>query len=217
MDLRHGSPPGWPDYWKEYDEGRWEPGTHQHILDLVTPGSTYVDIGAWVGPTVLWAAPIAGRVIAVEPDPVALEALTYNTRSYPNVEIIRAAINNTTGTARIMPYGGDYGTSMTRLADHQITSIEWDASKFVEVDCYTLPDLFDQFDITDVSLVKMDIEGGEADVLDVVAPYLADKHIPLLCSLHQDWYSHPLPPNVFSCYREIREVTGGAPEILAIP
>ena len=52
------------------------------------------------------------------------------------------------------------------------------------VSCWTLPDLFDVCELDNVSLVKMDIEGGETDVLPVVCPFLAELEIPLLVSMH---------------------------------
>ena len=45
---------------------------------FLRPGTRYVDLGAWIGPTVLLAAPSVARVVCVEPDPVAYAALTGN-------------------------------------------------------------------------------------------------------------------------------------------
>jgi hypothetical protein len=52
-------------FWQDYfASGTWEAFTLDTIDTYVTPDSTYVDIGAWVGPTVLWAARRGGRVVA---------------------------------------------------------------------------------------------------------------------------------------------------------
>ena len=54
-------------FWQDhFATGRWEPFTLQTIDAFVGPSSTYVDIGSWVGPTVLWAARNAGQVVAVD-------------------------------------------------------------------------------------------------------------------------------------------------------
>ena len=48
------------------------------LKGLIEPDSTYVDIGAWIGPTVLYGGQIAARCITAEPDPTAREALEAN-------------------------------------------------------------------------------------------------------------------------------------------
>lgn len=40
----------------------------------------YIDIGAWIGPTLFYAAQIAKKSIAIEADPVAYDRLSENLR-----------------------------------------------------------------------------------------------------------------------------------------
>jgi len=202
------------DFWTEADDGRWEPETHAIILEHVRPGSTFVDIGAWIGPTALWAAPVAGRVVAIEPDPVALDALIPNVAPYPNVEVIRGAISMHTGVTELCPRGA-FGDSMSRVIDG--ATAEWDHTAAVCVSCWTLPDLFRTFAVKDVSLVKMDIEGGEADLLPTVAPFLRASKIPLLVSLHEPWCSRPLEKHWFNGFHSVTGEVSGFNTVLAIP
>src|SRR5947208_17197036 len=58
-----------------WEDGSWEPETLQVVERFVKPGTTLVDIGAWLGPVSLWATHLGGRAVAVEPDPVAVEYL----------------------------------------------------------------------------------------------------------------------------------------------
>jgi tRNA/tmRNA/rRNA uracil-C5-methylase (TrmA/RlmC/RlmD family) len=57
----------------------WEQDTF-HILEYYKDleKDIYIDIGAWIGPTVLYSANIYNRVIAIEPDPIAIERLEEN-------------------------------------------------------------------------------------------------------------------------------------------
>lgn len=216
--TRVGAPYDWPTYWDAYDLGEWEPTTHAYIDQYVTPGSTYIDIGAWIGPTVLWAAPLAGRVIAIEPDPNAYVSLAANTTHLTNVEIYPYAVGPTTGTGLISAHiQGGFGSSMSHLVG-PTPSGDHDDEHGVEVSTWTLPDLFTTFHLTDVSLVKMDIEGSEALCLDSIGPWLADQGIPLLVSLHPNWYSQPLDP-AWSSHFSTLEGGNGQPDqpILCIP
>ena len=49
-------------------------GTHGNLIrpsplaSSCSPGATYIDFGAWIGPTALFAASYANRVFALEPD-----------------------------------------------------------------------------------------------------------------------------------------------------
>jgi len=205
------------DFWAQYDEGAWEPQTHDAINEYVTPGSTYVDIGAWIGPTVLWAAPLAGRIIAVEPDPIAVELLIKNPAPHENVEIIVGAVADHTGVAELAPHGEGFGSSMSRLAAGVNQSNVWDMNAKVVVSCWTLPDLFDVCNLEGVSLVKMDIEGGERDVLPEVAPFLAEQGIPFLVSLHRSWWASELDLRILNVFSEVRGDLTGDLAILCLP
>ncbi len=223
MTSPHLMPGGWEarngwNFWGSYENGQWEPQTHAWIVEYVTPASTFVDVGAWIGPTALWAAPSGARVLALEPDPVACDLLAQNVAEFPNVEVIRAAVGPETGTVPLVPGNFGWGSTQSRLLGPGVpTTNVWDVGSATPVDCYTLPDLFDVFHITNCSLIKMDIEGGEADILETVCPFLADLGVPLLVSLHPDWWNIPVELDWFDGFSEMRGEWGSFDPILAIP
>lgn len=56
----------------------WEQNTF-HILDYYQKqNGTYIDIGSWIGPTVMYASQLFDRVIAIEPDKLAYKRLVEN-------------------------------------------------------------------------------------------------------------------------------------------
>ncbi len=79
-------------FYKRLTSGAWEPRTFETLARLVTPDVTFVDIGAWIGVTTLYAAEAARRVVAVEPDPLCREILRGLLVGHPNVELIEGAL-----------------------------------------------------------------------------------------------------------------------------
>jgi hypothetical protein len=65
------------EFWEHITDGTWEMLTLRLIADvlLARPDSVYVDVGAWIGPTVLVGAQFARRTLAFEPDPRAFSEL----------------------------------------------------------------------------------------------------------------------------------------------
>ena len=72
------------------NNGNWEEETFK-IFDLYkNPNKIYLDIGAWIGPTVLYNAQKFKNIYCFEPDPVAYENLKNNItiNNYNNINII---------------------------------------------------------------------------------------------------------------------------------
>lgn len=65
-------------FWTLLQNGRWEPETFVILRRFLNHRSVYYDIGAWIGPTVLYASKISGTVCAFEPDPVAYSHFLQN-------------------------------------------------------------------------------------------------------------------------------------------
>ena len=132
--------------------GVWEPYTFR-ILDvfLDRPTIPYLDIGAWIGPTVLYAARKVDRVWAIEPDRVAYAALLTNLRlnECRNVRTFNLAILDRDGIARL---GSDcLGNSMTRITNSE--------NSFY-ASCRTLDSFMFEQGLGDDTFIKMDVEGA---------------------------------------------------------
>jgi FkbM family methyltransferase len=194
-------------FWTEFENGTWEQETLDIVDRFVTPNSTFLDIGAWTGPLSMWAARLGAQAIAIEPDPVAVDYLNLHVAmNGADITIIDGAISDHTGTTHIQPHEFGWGSTMTQLSDTGR-----------EVQCWTLPDLFDWYDIENVSLAKMDIEGGESIVLEHAAPFLAGLGIPLFVSMHEPWWSRPVERSWFDGYSEIQGELHGWQSVLALP
>lgn len=164
-------------FWQDHFCGDWEMGTLTELGSLLKEDRDYLDIGAWVGPTVLWGAPLARRCVAVEPDPIALKVLRENVdRNCSNVTIIPAAVSDRAGTAELET-GGDWGDSMSSLQRRTGAS------------CVTVPTVTLESVLVDLdpAVVKIDIEGGEGLLLSPNEDLLHDIDCPIILGIHWPW------------------------------
>ena len=158
----------WAKFWQFYERGAWEPETQALVRSVLKPGDLFVDIGAWIGPVTLWALDCGAEVIAIEPDPVALDEL-YR-RMPPEVEIWDCALGIDPGLA-LLSLTTAYGDSMSKIG-----------SKIgLPVKMSTLPEILDG---RWPKMATMDIEGYELTILPEVAPYLASLGTTLMVALH---------------------------------
>jgi FkbM family methyltransferase len=170
-------------FWTNVIEGIWEPETFDVFDAHITPETLMLDIGAWIGPTALYAAQKAARVVAFEPDPVAFEQLGRNlelnhgTDWADRLEIRQTAISVDGEPFRLgsQRAGGD-SRSSALFADRR-TSWEVSATRLEAVlDEHAAPGqpLF----------LKIDIEGGEYELVPHIAPLLAEPHVTAYISFH---------------------------------
>ncbi len=161
-------------FWRRAGSGAWEPETFAVLREHLAPDRDYLDIGAWIGPTVLFGARRARHVWCFEPDPTAFRHLAWNIElnDLRNVSAFPVALSDGFGVARMASFGGEPGDSMSSLLNAgaagatDVLTIGWEQ-------------LAGAVDLSGVSLVKIDIEGAEFDVLPALLPWL-ERHRPAL-------------------------------------
>src|SRR6185312_5200579 len=88
-------------YWQGVVNGEWEPATFRIFERFIDPERCFIDMGAYVGVTLLYGCQIARRAIGIEPDPIAFAELQRNVReNLPlthNVELVEACITRRSG------------------------------------------------------------------------------------------------------------------------
>lgn len=150
------------------------------ILDrAVGPGDTVVDVGANIGYVTCLAADRvgpAGRVIAVEPAEDNLAILRENLRAnrFRDVEVIAAAAGGRQET-RDLFVRGDVSAVNSLYRESCYAKV----TRVVPVPVVRLDDVVDAAD-----LVKIDVEGGELDVLAGMSRLLASPLLQLVVEWH---------------------------------
>ena len=136
----------------------WEQAVIAFFAETLRPGDTVLDIGAYVGPYALLASRLVGRdghVYAFEPDPVARALLIRNVaaNSAENVTVLPWAVADRLGTVWLD--SGSLGNANTAITP---------VSGQIRASTVTLASFCQQLELTP-DLIKIDVEGGEAEIV----------------------------------------------------
>lgn len=159
-----------------------------HFLDrLVRPGSVALDVGANKGLYSWLLSRIAADVMAFEPNP---KMYTLLARSVPrNVETFEVALSDAAGEAElILPVhrNGRYSNQGGSLQEIKYTSGK-ETSRWP-----VRQERLDAYGFTDVSFIKIDVEGFELEVIDGAAETLRREHPAMLVEIDESQNGVPL-------------------------
>jgi FkbM family methyltransferase len=174
-----------PTFWARVGQGTWEPDLVRLLAARLHPGSTFLDLGAWVGPTAMIAANLGARVIAIEADPAALDQFAANIAANPDlaqrIALLPVAVASRRGPLAMGSRRKPGDSMSSALLAGAPTG--WTTQALTPADLALLC-----ADATSL-LVKLDIEGGEYDLLPAMAPLLQEQEgrsgPDLVVSFHQ--------------------------------
>lgn len=150
----------------------------QRKLAALGPESICLDLGANVGDWTVRMAERAGHVHAFEPDPWAFDRLADRVRGRKNVTLHNAAVGTSDGVA-VMRRARDFASDpaglsvQTSVASHTPSLETGETFEVPAVDLLGFLGKLDAF----VDIIKMDIEGSEADVLEAFLSAPERRHV----------------------------------------
>jgi FkbM family methyltransferase len=169
-------------YWDRVQNNVWEPYTYKLFDKYLDREHCYIDIGAWIGPTVLYGAQLSSHCYAIEPDPVAYPMLKENIGLNPDfsekITLYNGCIADHTGFVNLNNMSSFIGLNTTS------TIMPIDAKSSIRVPCITFNDFIEKYAIKHCNFIKMDIEGAEASVIPTMKQYLTSNKPTLYLSLH---------------------------------
>jgi FkbM family methyltransferase len=121
-----------------------------------------IDAGANIGTSAIFFAkkyPNA-RIIAVEPEESNFDLLLKNTGSFKNIVALKAAIWGVADKRTIHNrFTGHWGYTVADTHNKKESTGQ-------EINCITIKSLMEEYSIDTIDLLKMDIQGGEKNVLE---------------------------------------------------
>ena len=156
--------------------GTYEPRTAEALTTLTSPGAVVYDVGAHVGYFTAVAARAAGpegRVVAFEPRPLNRTLLDLHLKwnGLERVQVVPSAVGAEAGPGRFRDDRGS-GTGFLTAED-----------RGMEVEVVTLDGMVDD-GLPAPDVVKVDVEGGEAAVLQGASGILETRRPVLVLATH---------------------------------
>jgi FkbM family methyltransferase len=154
-------------FWDWYELEDWEPETVAAFDRCLRPETRYVDLGAWIGTTVLLAATRVARVVCAEPDPLAYavlaENLALNPSSAAKTVALRVAAGGRDGTITLTA-ADEGGRSLSSVVRRGDAGARW------QVELVSFRTLLERGGLDGADFVKIDVEGAEYELLSAPLP-----------------------------------------------
>jgi FkbM family methyltransferase len=141
--------------------GVWEPEISRVITSRLAQGGVFVDVGANVGYDSLLAAKLADKVVSIEANPLTFALLSENItqNAANNIRVVNKAVSDKAGLLALydpLP-GRDQGS---------VTTVEArGGGKIATVESAPLDEILTWEELRQVSLIKIDVEGGEIPIV----------------------------------------------------
>ena len=166
----------------------WEPFTFECFRKVSNSSKIAIDIGAWIGLTAIWLAKHFKHVICIEADKISTENLRLNliASNCDNFSIYENAFYNEKTN---LCFGSNSFKSNSTL-NESMSQIKFNSDKKDDyiVDTITLSEIIKGIPISDIGLLKIDIEGGEEFIMEDVMNFCSKNNIPILLSFHINWW-----------------------------
>lgn len=169
--------------------GVWEPDLTHFIRTRLSPGDVFVDVGANIGYFSVMASRHVGAeggVVAIEASPrvfADLERALDANGTTSNVRTVNAAAAAHAGTIPIYA-GPAHNTGLASTVER------WGRPQMATVEAMPLDDLLKPDEILRARVVKIDVEGGEDQVLAGMARLIRDApaELEILVELSPRWW-----------------------------
>lgn len=154
----------------------WAEGYLLAVCAMLKPGDLALDLGANMGDVSERLVETGADVIAYEPDPWAFEKLQTRFAGVPNITLVNAAVGvaSAAGPQTVRLMRADNFADNPEGASVKSTILDGgrriDAENSIEVPLLDFPTLLREFAAQrgEVAFVKMDIEGAELEILEIM-------------------------------------------------
>ena len=184
-----GSENSWINNWLATNFESWENETFSDFQKITdTEDKIALDIGAWVGTTAIWLSKHYHTVYAVEADPISITQLKTNLLASNcfNARVLEQAISDKEETVYFGPNRDGtqcFNTSMSQIKKERTCEVD------IEGQTITFNKILELCD-RPIGLIKIDIEGGEENLVEPILKYAQENRTCVHLSFHINWWQN---------------------------
>lgn len=163
--------------------GTHEPMVHEALRRTLGPGGTFIDVGCNLGYTSLLAAGIvgpAGRVVALDAQRECAAATRANAdlNGLAQIDVHHSAAGAESGEAEVIVTQDPLWTRLASVGEHPLEV------RRERVAVTSIDDLVARLQLPAVDVVKIDVEGGELDVVAGMRRVLGEQRPFVIAEMH---------------------------------
>ena len=169
----------------------WENKTFQIFDHFLDQNKIFIDIGGWIGTTCMYGGRKSKHVYVVEADNDSVSSLINNCKlNNKNITIIHKAIYDQSDTQLFFGKNKFLENSKLNDSTSQISLVE--SNDTYPIQTIRIHDIIKNYEINPnkVSLIKVDIEGGEEYILNDLFDIYHTHYIPMYISFHYSWWQN---------------------------
>ena len=174
-------------FWKNI-YSTWENDTFSIFDEFLDKNKIFIDIGGWIGTTSMYGSRNSKYVYIVEADNKSCKDMKLNLEinCNNNYEIINKAIYNIDNIE--LKFGKNKFLDNSKMNDSTSQIYENDeiTDEYYLIDTITVKSIIENnnININEISLIKLDIAGGEENILNDIYEIYKKYNIPLYVSFH---------------------------------
>lgn len=170
--------------------GVWEPDIGAFVRRRLGPGDTFVDVGANIGYHTLIAddaVGVDGRVVAIEASRIICEQLEETlerNRTQSSIRVVNRAVSDARGQIPFFS-GPAHNVGLSTTVESRGFALE------TLVECASLGDLLEDDEIASARLIKIDVEGGEDNVIRGIGRSVESlpENVEIVVEVSPKWWS----------------------------
>jgi len=167
----------------------WESSTFEVFNNYKDENKVAIDIGAWIGPTTIFLSKKFKEVITIEADTVAFDALSKNVKDNlcNNVTLHNKAFYNSKSNNIFFGVNNFQSEPMFGSSTSQ-TKTESNNDTDYMIETINIFDIIKDVDPNYIGLIKVDIEGGDEDVIEELILVGSKYGWKIWISFHYGWW-----------------------------
>jgi len=178
-------------FWKNI-YSYWENDTFEIFDQYLSKDKIFIDIGGWIGTTAMYGARKSKHVYSIEADNNSINDMASNLKINcdKNYTLINRAIFNIDNIK--IKFGKNIYLKNSKINDStsQIYTDDIITDEYYLIETITIKNIMEkyQINVNEIALIKVDIEGGEENILNDLFELHTLYNIPLYVRFHYSWW-----------------------------